>query len=144
MTQALHMNINVIQQDWNSLAGRRNEFSKAFYAALFEKFPQYRSLFPLSIDAQMERMVEMFSSLARFADHPDLIQPYLRHVGFAHRQLGIGVLDAENFKEVFIDILARELSSTWNATHESAWREAFDEMLLPMFEQGLGSDLERR
>ncbi len=131
------MTIELIRQDWEALAGQRAQFTKAFYTAFFDQFPEYRALFPDAMDAQMERMVEMFSNLARFADHSDLIQPYLLQVGFAHRGFGIRHNDAENFKEVFISTLAEARGEAWNEDHETAWRQAFDDMLIPMFDEGL-------
>lgn len=131
------MTIDIIRDDWEALAGRRSLFVQQFYAAFFDRFPEYRGLFPSAIDAQMERMVEMFSSVARFADRSDFIQPYLLHVGFAHRRFGIRRADAENFKIVFIEVLGQTLEDGWDADHEAAWNHAFDEMLLPMFDEGL-------
>lgn len=131
------MTIELIREDWEALAGRRGQFAKQFYAEFFERFPEYRDLFPAEMDAQMERMVEMFSSIARFADRTDLIQPYLLQVGFAHRRFGIRLSDAENFKNVFIETLGRVLGDDWDGRHESAWQHAFDDMLIPMFDEGL-------
>ncbi len=131
------MSIELIQDDWEALAGRRGEFAKRFYAEFFKRFPEYRDLFPAEMDAQMERMVEMFSSIARFADHTDIIQPYLLQVGFAHRRFGIRLSDAENFRNVFIDTLGKTLTERWDDSHESAWRHAFDDVLIPMFDEGL-------
>jgi hemoglobin-like flavoprotein len=133
------MDMNIIKQDWNALAGKRMQFAHAFYTELFARHPQYRSMFPASdaLDSQMEKMVEMFSGVARFADHSDLIRPYLVSVGYAHRRLGIGAVDVNNFKEVFIAVLAQLRKGAWDASHDSAWREAFEDMIVPMFDEGL-------
>jgi hemoglobin-like flavoprotein len=100
------MDMHIIKQDWDALAGKRMQFAHGFYERLFARHPQYQAMFPSSMDTQMEKMVEMFSSIARFADHSDLIRPYLVSVGYAHRRLGIGAADVENFKEAFIATLA--------------------------------------
>ena len=131
------MDMQIIKQDWEALAGKRMQFTHGFYERLFARHEQYRNLFPQGMDTQMERMVEMFSSIARFADHTDLIRPYLVSVGYAHRRLGIGASDVENFKEVFIETLAHLREEAWNETHEKAWHEVFDDMIVPMFDEGL-------
>lgn len=131
------MTIELIREDWEALAGRRSEFANRFYVEFFRRFPEYRDLFPAELDAQMERMIEMFSTIARFADHPDLIQPYLLQIGFAHRRFGIRLSDAENFRNVFIGALGEVLGDGWDDSHDSAWRHAFDDMLIPMFDEGL-------
>ena len=124
------VDMNIIQHDWQALAGRRMQFAHAFYERLFERHPRYRGMFPESLDSQMEKMVEMFSGIARFSDHTDLVRPYLTSVGYAHRRLGIHEQDVENFKQAFVETLA-ELRG------DKAWNTAFDDMIVPMFDEGL-------
>jgi len=127
----------LIQQDWEALAGKRMQFTHAFYETLFERQPRYRELFPEAMDAQMEKMVEVFSSIARFAGHVDLIRPYLTSVGFAHRQMGIHAEDVEHFKRAFVDTLAHLCAAWWDDSHAAAWNEAFDDIIVPLFDEGL-------
>ena len=129
--------MSMIEQDWEALAGKRMQFAHDFYERLFGAHPQYRAMFPPSMDAQMERMIEMFSGVTRFADHADLIRAYLLRVGYAHRRLGIGAADVENFKTAFIETLAHLRAQAWNAAHLEAWNEAFDDMIVPLVDEGL-------
>ncbi len=127
------LNTEIIKASWNAMAGQRMEFVEAFYARLFESYPQYRAMFPQDLGPQRERMIEMIGSLAQFADHVDLLQPYLGHVGFQHRRTGIRAADVENFKQVFLDTLP----AAQDATARQAWEEAFDEVIIPLFDEGL-------
>jgi hemoglobin-like flavoprotein len=131
------MDMKPILEDWDALLGQRVAFTRIFYEQLFERHPQYRGMFPREMDVQMEKMVEMFSGVVRFADHIDLIRPYLVNVGFAHRHLGITPQDVENFKEVFIETLSNICAPWWNEKHDAAWHEAFDDMIVPLFDEGL-------
>jgi len=129
--------MTAIQETWDALAGRRIVLVDTFYSRLFDRNPEYRGLFPESMTPQKEKMVEMISSVARFIDQVDLIRPYLVNVGAAHRGTGITAGDIENFKEVFIDTLAFTCSERWESRHEKAWREVFDEVIVPIFSEGL-------
>ena len=131
-----------IRETWDALEGRRITLIDTFYSRLFDRHPEYRELFPESMTPQKEKMVEMISSVARFIDQVDLIRPYLANVGAAHRGTGITARDIENFKEVFIDTLARTCSETWEPRHEKAWREVFDEVIVPVFDEGLEGNTE--
>ena len=131
------MEMNLIQRDWEALAGKRMQFTHAFYERLFERHPHYRDLFPEALDSQMEKMVEMFSSICRFADHTDLVRPYLHSIGFAHRGMGLAAQDVENFKRAFVDTLAELCAERWDDGHATAWNAAFDDMILPLFDEGL-------
>ena len=138
------MDIDIIKQDWEALAGKRMRFAHRVYDGLFARHPQYHAMFPEDMDAQMERMVEMFSNIARFADHSHLIRPYLVNAGYAHRRLGIGAADVDNFTKVFIETLADVFAASWDEAHERAWREAFDDMIVPMFDEGLETGCDRK
>ena len=131
------MEMKLIQRDWEALAGKRMQFTHGFYERLFERHPQYRHLFPEAMDSQMEKMVEMFSSVTRFADHTDLVRPYLTSVGYTHRRLGIHAQDVENFKQAFVDTLAHLCAEWWDDTHARAWHAAFDDTIVPLFDEGL-------
>ena len=131
------MEVEHIKQTWHELAGRRNTFVEGFYGRLFERHPGYREKFPDDMSAQMEHMVEMVSSVARYCDHMGLIEPYLRTVGYAHRGTGIHDRDVQNFRDVFIESLSEAGTEHWDTAHEQSWREAFDDVVIPMFDEGL-------
>jgi len=133
------MDMNLIRDDWNALAGQRAAFTRRFYKRLFERHPDYQAKFPPSMDAQSERMVEMLSGVVRFADHADVVRPYLEDVGHAHRHVGIGHDDVQNFVTVFIETLSEICGDGWDERHAEAWRLAFDDLIVPLFEDGLGS-----
>ena len=130
------MNVEIIRQDWESLAGRRHRFSADFYRRLFERHPHFRRLFPDEMGPQSERMVEMLSHVARFADHIDLIRPYLVNVGFAHRRMGISKTDVEDFLATMLESLS-EACGGFDSTHTEAWREVLNDTIAPLFEDGL-------
>ena len=133
------MDMELIRDDWNALAGQRAAFTRRFYKRLFERHPEYEAKFPASMDAQSERMVAMLSSVVRFADHADMVRPYLEDVGHAHRRVGIGHDDVQNFVKVFIETMAEICGDGWNERHAEAWRLAFDDLIVPLFEDGLGA-----
>lgn len=130
------MNIEIIKQDWEKLAGRRHRFSADFYRRLFERHPRFRPLFPDDVGPQGERMVEMLSHVTRFADHIDLIRPYLVSVGFAHRRLNISEKDVEDFVETLLDTLS-DACGGFDQNHTQAWREVLDDIIAPLFDDGL-------
>lgn len=127
----------LIEETWDSLAGRRREFVESFYEHLFDKHPEYRSLFPDSLDHQMEKMVEMLSAVARFSDHIDLIRPYLLRIAESHKNFGIQAQDIANFRSAMMEALAEESGADWNQARSDAFAAAFDNTIIPLFEEGL-------
>jgi len=140
------MDVIAIQQTWDALAGRRSLLVDNFYSRLFELYPEYQKLFPESMTPQKDRMVETIGSVARFANHIDLIRAYVLDIGAAHRRIGISTQHVENFKEVLLNSLAVTCGESWEPRHEKAWREAFEDVIIPSFEEGLmtGTDASER
>ena len=123
---------------WRSLAGQRIQMVESFYRKLFERFPQYREMFPAEMDPQMERMVEMFTTVASFSTHIDLVRPYLLRVGEAHAKMDLTSEDLGNFRDVFLETLSDIRPAGWNEAHAAAWRTAFDDVIIPIIEEGMG------
>lgn len=127
------------EEMWDSLAGRRVELVRRFYARLFERYPEYRALFPEVMDQQMEKMVEILSAIIRFSDHIDLIRPYLLGAARAHESLGIDAEDLRKFTDVLIEAVGDACPEQWNEASERAWHQALDDVVIPIFEEGLAS-----
>lgn len=122
---------------WDALAGRRIELVRTFYERLFERYPEYRTLFPESMDQQMEKMVEILSAIVRFSDHIDLIRPYLLNAARAHKSLGIDAEDLRKFTDVLIEAVGEACPERWSEESAQAWRQSLDDVVIPIFEEGL-------
>lgn len=128
--------VDPIEEVWDLLAGQRRRFIESFYDNLFERFPRYRQYFPEHMDAQMERMMDLIGSVARFSTHIDLVRPYLLKVGAAHKHVPLHLEDLRNFRDVFIDTAAACVDD-WQERHAQAFRDAFDDTIIPIVYEGL-------
>jgi hypothetical protein len=62
------------------------------------------------------------------------------HVGERHRHYGLALQDLDNFRDVFIEVIEEKCPGDWNAECRNAWKEAFDQVVLPLLMRGLGID----
>lgn len=132
------MNGALIEQTWQLLGDRRGQFIDAFYERFFERFPGYRKLFPRELRAaHLEKMVLTVALLADLADDRARIAPHLHRLGAAHRPFALQPRDFGNFRDVFIEVLGLQLGAQWTPAAEQAWREAFDEVLIPRMREGM-------
>ena len=134
------MDTQSLNEVWLELTDHRPQLIEAFYTRLFERHPEYRELFPDPSGAPTDQMVDMFSGVAGFSQYTGLLRPHLRRTGVAHRRFGITQGDVKNFMETFLSVLAEIYPGTWEPRHESAWREAFEEVIIPCFSAGLADD----
>ena len=131
------MSNQALAEVWNSLAGQRVQMVKVFYDNLFTRYPHYQKLFPQNIDHQMDLMVETMSTVINFSDQINLIRPYLLRVGVAHKHHNLHKDDFRNFAAVFIDTLEQICSDMWEERHRKAFEDIFDDLILPIIEEGL-------
>lgn len=133
------MNTDLIAKTWDSLHAKHMDLVQSFYVRFFERFPNYRSLFPAEMDTHMRRMVDTMAMVSRLADHNDVIESRMLNVGERHRHYGLAREDLDNFRDVFIEIIEENCQGQWDADCRAAWKDAFDRAVIPLVMRGLGS-----
>ena len=131
------MNTELIAQTWQSIGSRQRQFIDAFYRRFFERFPDYRRLFPAELrPAHLDKMLETVALLADLADDRGDIAPRLRNLGSAHRPFALASRDLGNFRSVFMEVLGAYAGPSWTPAAAQAWSDAFDEVLFPLMREG--------
>ncbi len=131
------MNTELIAQTWFVLGERQAAMIEAFYDRFFERFPDYRRLFPAERDPYLlQKMVETMSLVARLGENRPIIAPRLQGVGDHHQPYRLGEGDLRNFRDVFIEVLGEQCGPTWTEAAADSWRGAFDEVVIPLMMKG--------
>jgi hemoglobin-like flavoprotein len=131
------MNPDLIGQTWDSITDKHRDLVVAFYDRFFERFPHYREFFPKSMDHQMRKMVNTMAMVARLADSCDMVEPHMTRLGEAHRDYHLEKEDLDNFKSVFLEVLAEYLGDRWEGECCDSWTEAFDKIIEPYMLKGM-------
>ena len=126
------MNTELIAATWRAVGALQQDFIQRFYAAFFARHPRYRALFPAGLAvSHVRKMTLTVALLADLADEPGAIAPHLRRLRAAHQPYRLAREDFDAFRDTFIHVLSRELGPEWSDAAGLAWREAFDEVLIP-------------
>ncbi|MFR9673105.1 globin domain-containing protein [Streptomyces sp. TR06-5] len=96
-----------------------------FYAMLFVQHPQLRELFPASMDAQRDRLLQAILTAARLIDDPEPLTEYLSHLGRGHRKYGTSPEHYPAVGECLLGALAQYATVTWSDEAEAAWVRAY-------------------
>ncbi|MQY16158.1 Flavohemoprotein [Streptomyces sp. RB5] len=91
------------------------------YAAMFERRPYLRSLFPESMEFQREHLARIFQYLIDNLHRPDAMAATLRQLGSDHRKLGVREAHYEAFEEALCEALYRGAGPRWTRELEGAW-----------------------
>ncbi|MGW1072388.1 globin domain-containing protein [Streptomyces sp. NPDC002537] len=92
-----------------------------FYALLFIRHPDLRSLFPVAMDVQRDRLFKALLTAARHADDAATLTDYLSRLGRGHRKYGTLPTHYPAVGECLIGALTRYAPDSWDEATEAAW-----------------------
>ena len=98
--------------------------ARSFYAHLFVEHPEFRTLFPASMDQQREHFVRALAYVFDNLNNDDRVEPFLQQLGRDHRKHGV---NGSHFRaggsaliSAFRNFAGNEL---WTDEVEAAWHE---------------------
>lgn len=96
-----------------------------FYALLFVRHPELRSLFPAAMDTQRDRLLKALLTAAEHIDNTEVLVAYLQNLGRGHRKYGTRPEHYPAVGECLIGSLSRFASAIWEPEMEAAWVRAY-------------------
>ncbi|MCS0600102.1 globin domain-containing protein [Streptomyces sp. LP11] len=91
------------------------------YAAMFERHPYLRGLFPDSMDFQRAHLEQAFWYLIEHLDRPREVADFCARLGRDHRKLGVQPVHYEVFEQALTEALRRAAGPHWAPEPERAW-----------------------
>ncbi|MFI1091778.1 globin domain-containing protein [Streptomyces sp. NPDC020917] len=115
----------LIRRTLDEIAPVADKATSYFYALLFLRRPDLRDLFPVSMEAQRDRLFKALLSAAERIDDPDALTVFLSQLGRGHRKYGTRAPDYPAVGESLIGALSRYASAVWTTQTEAAWVRAY-------------------
>lgn len=112
-----------------------------FYALLFVRHPDLRSLFPAAMDTQRDRLLKALLTAAEHIDNTPVLVDYLQNLGRGHRKYGTRPEHYPAVGECLIGSLSRFASAIWDAETESAWVRAYTTISQVMIDAAAADEL---
>jgi NAD(P)H-flavin reductase/hemoglobin-like flavoprotein len=118
--EAAEFDTQLAKEAFSRLEDNAEAAMEYFYALLFVRYPEIRSMFPHAMHEHMERVFEALIRIIRESDNPESLTAYLSKLGVAHRKFGV----KERHYEPFIDVLAETVGHfsgpNWTAQTQAA------------------------
>ncbi|NEA62651.1 flavohemoprotein [Streptomyces sp. SID12488] len=112
-----------------------------FYALLFVRHPELRSLFPAAMDTQRDRLLKALLTAAEHIDNTEVLVAYLKNLGRGHRKYGTRPEHYPAVGECLIGSLSRYAAAIWNQETEAAWIRAYTTMSQVMIDAAAVDEL---
>ncbi|MEU1039589.1 globin domain-containing protein [Streptomyces sp. NPDC005551] len=131
----------LIQRTMAEIGPVADKVTSYFYALLFVRHPDLRSLFPAAMDTQRDRLLRALLTAAEHIDNTDVLVAYLQNLGRGHRKYGTRPEHYPAVGECLIGSLSRYASSVWDEQTEAAWVRAYTTISQVMIDAAAADEL---
>ena len=119
------MDTAALKASWGRVAAAGDDVPLYFYSHLFLSHPDVRSMFPIQMTAQREKLVAALGAVVSNVDNLDDVVPLLEQLGRDHRRFSV---ITEHYAAVGASLLAtlkRFLGPSWTPELADAWAQAY-------------------
>lgn len=120
------MDSAALKESWALVAKSGDEVPLFFYSHLFLSHPELRSMFPISMSAQRDRLVGALGRIVSNADQVGEVAPFIQQLGRDHRRFAVVT---EHYPAVGASLLAtlrHFLGPAWTEKLAAEWAEAYN------------------
>ncbi len=119
------MDTAALKASWGKVAAAGDDVPLYFYSHLFLSHPEVRSMFPIQMTAQREKLVTALGAVVSNVESLDDVVPLLEQLGRDHRRFAVV---SEHYGAVGASLLAtlkRFLGTSWTPELADTWAQAY-------------------
>jgi len=119
------MDTHALQRSWKRLTSHGEQVPLYFYSHLFVSHPEVRSMFPISMANQRDKLVNALGRIVSNVDQIEQDADFLQHLGRDHRKYAVV---AEHYNAVGASLCAtlkHFLGSEWDEELAAHWTAAY-------------------
>ncbi|MEU2287387.1 globin domain-containing protein [Streptomyces sp. NPDC013178] len=131
----------LVRRTMAEVAPVADKVTSYFYALLFVRHPDLRSLFPPAMDAQRDRLLKALLTAAEHIDNTPVLVDYLQNLGRGHRKYGTRAEHYPAVGECLIGALSKYAESVWDAETEAAWVRTYTTISQVMIDAAAADEL---
>ncbi|MGN9755608.1 globin domain-containing protein [Streptomyces sp. SD31] len=131
----------LIRRTMAEVAPVADKVTSYFYALLFVRHPDLRSLFPAAMDTQRDRLLKALLTAAEHIDNTPVLVEYLQNLGRGHRKYGTRAEHYPAVGECLIGALHKYAAGVWDAETEAAWVRAYTTISQVMIDAAAADEL---
>lgn len=117
--------ISLVRTSLAVVAPQAAEMTVYFYAILFARHPEVRSLFQDNMDVQRDRLLRGLLHIIDLVDDVDNLVRFCSRLGREHRKFGTVDAHYPAVGECLVASVARYAGTAWNSEVAAAWTRAY-------------------
>src|SRR5215210_1554338 len=119
------MDTAALKGSWANVAAHGDDVPLYFYSHLFLMHPEVRSMFPIQMSGQRDKLVAALGAVVSNVDELDKIVPILEQLGRDHRRFSVVTEHYEVVGASLLATLRRFLGTAWTPDLAATWAEAY-------------------
>jgi NAD(P)H-flavin reductase/hemoglobin-like flavoprotein len=119
------MDTAALKASWGKVAAAGDDVPLYFYSHLFLSHPEVRSMFPIQMSGQRDKLVAALGAVVSNVEEIDKVIPLLEQLGRDHRRFAVVT---EHYAAVGASLLAtlkKFLGPSWTPDLADTWAEAY-------------------
>ena len=119
------MDTGALKDSWAKVAAAGDDVPLYFYSHLFLSHPEVRSMFPIQMSGQRDKLVAALGAVVSGVDEIDKVIPVLEQLGRDHRRFAVVI---EHYTAVGASLLAtlkKFLGTSWTPDLADTWAQAY-------------------
>ncbi|GMU34483.1 MAG: flavohemoprotein [Planctomycetia bacterium] len=129
-----HARIERIENSFKLLAARGPELADRFFAHLFAKNPDMRSLFPSDLCGLKKKFLASIVMVAQNLRAPEKLSAPLREMGARHVNYGTQPEHYPIVRDTLIGVMKDMSGPAWSEQLSADWKAALDQVVTVMLE----------
>ena len=118
------MDTDRLKSTWQDVILHGDDVALYFYSHLFVTHPEVRDMFPLTMDAQRDRLVGALGRVVSNVDQLGEVVPYVEQLGRDHRRFSVVADHYDAVGASLLWTLQHFLGDAWTADVARDWADA--------------------
>lgn len=119
------MDTDRLKSTWQDVILHGDDVALYFYSHLFVTHPEVRDMFPLTMDAQRDRLVGALGRVVSNVDQLGEVVPYVEQLGRDHRRFSVVADHYDAVGASLLWTLQHFLGDAWTADVARDWADAY-------------------
>src|SRR3712207_271218 len=119
------MDTAALKASWANVVTAGDEVPLYFYSHLFLTRPEVRSMFPIQMSGQRDKLLAALGAVVSNVDELDKAVPLLEQLGRDHRRFGAVAQHYAAVGASLLVTLKRFLGASWTPELADTWAEAY-------------------
>ena len=136
----MSLNVETLEQSFEKVKPRANEFAASFYENLFKAYPEVKPLFAkIDMVTQQKKLLSSLVLVVENLRNPEALEPVLNALGARHIGYGAIFKYYEPVGEALLATFEQYLQEDWTSEVKQAWLDAYTAITSLML-KGAGID----